>query len=113
MVKSASPASGEVSVTGSPRRYRCLSLVNPANGRRSLPGLDIQKLEPLAELHKLLWLDLRGTKVSDLRPLAGLTQLQHLQLHGTPVTDTSPLAGLADLTIYGGPDGPEAKPRQP
>ena len=79
----------------------------------SLMRLDIHKLEPLAELHKLLWLDLDETKVSDLRPLAGLTKLRRLHLRGTPVTDTSPLAGLADLTIHHGPDGHEAKPRQP
>ena len=79
----------------------------------SLLGLKIHSLEHLATLCRLSFLAIQDTEVSDLRPLAGLTALRRLYLGGTPVTDTSPLAGLADLTIYDGPDGPQAKPRQP
>ncbi len=63
-----------------------------------LPALD--RLPPeVAELHKLIQLNLNNTNVADIGPVAGLTALRHLNMRDTRVRDLSPITGLPELLI--------------
>ena len=47
----------------------------------------VSDLSPLANLTKLVWLDLALTQVSDVTPLAKLTKLEELDLEDTQVSE--------------------------
>ena len=55
-------------------------------------------LSPLADCHKIDYLELNSTSISDLSPLANSQSLRHLNIANCPnVTDISPLYGLTEL----------------
>ena len=72
---------------------------------------DISDISPLADCHKLEYLEINSTNVTDLTPLANLTSLRHLNIGRTAksdvntgddldrprVTDITPLYGLSGL----------------
>ena len=59
----------------------------------------ITDISPLANLTKLVDLNIHTQDISDLTPLSGLTELEELRLAGNSFTDISPLRGLTNL-IY-------------
>lgn len=58
---------------------------------------DISDLTPLRGLTELEELRLAGNSFTDLSPLRGLTSLQYLELTGNDITDITPLIGLTSL----------------
>lgn len=58
---------------------------------------DISDLLPLRNLTALEELRLAGNSFTDLSPLRGLTSLQYLELTGNNITDITPLSGLTSL----------------
>lgn len=55
-------------------------------------------ISPLANCHKIDYLELNSTAFSDLSPLSELQSLRHLNIANCPnITDISPLYGLKDL----------------
>ncbi|MDR6549072.1 stalk domain-containing protein [Paenibacillus qinlingensis] len=81
-------------------------------GIKSLKGLEFAKnlnrlivsnqpltrIDEVAGLSKLTFVDISGTQVSDLSPLQGLTQLGHLSVSGAKVKDLTPLLKLTRLS---------------
>ncbi|MCG8416114.1 MAG: hypothetical protein MI746_18000 [Pseudomonadales bacterium] len=59
----------------------------------------ITDISPLANLTKLVDLNIHTQDISDLTPLSGLTALEELRLAANSFTDLSPLRGLNNL-IY-------------
>lgn len=59
----------------------------------------VTDISPLANLTKLVDLNIHTQDISDLTPLSGLTALEELRLAGNSFTDISPLRGLSSL-IY-------------
>ena len=58
---------------------------------------DISDLTPLSRLTALEELRLAGNSFTDISPLRGLTSLQYLELTGNDLTDITPLSGLTNL----------------
>lgn len=58
---------------------------------------DISDLAPLSGLTALLELRLAANSFTDLSPLRVLTSLQFLELTGNDITDITPLSGLTNL----------------
>ena len=58
---------------------------------------DISDLSPLSGLTSLVELRLAGNSFTDLSPLRGLDSLEYLELTGNSITDISPLSGLTRL----------------
>jgi len=58
---------------------------------------DISDLTPLSGLTSLEELRLAANSFTDLSPLRGLTSLQYLELTGNDITDITPLSGLINL----------------
>ncbi len=58
---------------------------------------DISDLTPLSGLTSLVELRLAGNSFTDLGPLRGLASLEYLELTGNDITDISPLSGLTSL----------------
>jgi hypothetical protein len=58
---------------------------------------NISDLTPLSGLTSLEELRLAANSFTDLSPLRGLTSLQYLELTGNNITDITPLSGLANL----------------
>jgi len=58
---------------------------------------DISDLTPLSGLTSLVELRLAGNSFTDLSPLRGLASLEYLELTGNDITDISPLSGLTSL----------------
>ena len=59
---------------------------------------DISDLSPLSGLTSLVELRLAGNSFTDLSPLRGLNTLEYLELTGNDITDITPLSGLTNLT---------------
>ena len=57
----------------------------------------VTDITPLANLTKLVDLNIHTQDISDLSPLSGLTELEELRLAGNSFTDISPLRGLTNL----------------
>jgi len=57
----------------------------------------VTDISPLANLTKLVDLNIHTQDISDLAPLSGLTSLEELRLAGNSFTDISPLRGLNKL----------------
>ena len=57
----------------------------------------VTDISPLANLTKLVDLNIHTQDISDLSPLSGLTSLLELRLAANSFTDLSPLRGLASL----------------
>ena len=62
-----------------------------------LPKPLIKDITPLSRLTNLLELDIRENQISDITPLANLTNLQALTISVNPITDITPLSGLTNL----------------
>ncbi len=58
---------------------------------------DISDLSPLSGLTSLEELRLAANSFTDISPLRGLTNLKYLELTGNEITDISPLSGLTNL----------------
>lgn len=58
---------------------------------------DISDLTPLSRLTALEELRLAANSFTDLSPLRGLSSLQYLELTGNNITDITPLSGLPNL----------------
>jgi len=58
---------------------------------------NISDLSPLSGLTSLLELRLAGNSFTDLGPLRELTTLEYLELTGNDITDITPLSGLTNL----------------
>ena len=58
---------------------------------------DISDLTPLMGLTSLIELRLAGNSFTDLGPLRGLIALEYLELTGNDITDITPLSGLTNL----------------
>jgi len=58
---------------------------------------DISDLTPLSGLTSLIELRLAANSFTDLGPLRELTNLQYLELTGNDITDITPLSGLTSL----------------
>jgi internalin A len=58
------------------------------------PALDIK---PLANLGKLVTLDLKNNRIRDLQPLTSLKRLQYLSIREASFSGSKPLSGLLDL----------------
>jgi internalin A len=58
---------------------------------------NIGDLTPLGGLTSLIELRLAGNSFTDLSPLRNLTTLEYLELTGNDITDISPLSGLTNL----------------
>jgi hypothetical protein len=58
---------------------------------------DISDLTPLSGLTSLIELRLAANSFTDLGPLRGLANLQYLELTGNDITDITPLSGLTSL----------------
>ena len=58
---------------------------------------DISDLSPLSRLTALEELRLAGNSFTDLSPLRGLSNLQYLELTGNDITDITALSGLTSL----------------
>jgi len=58
---------------------------------------DISDLSPLSGLTSLVELRLAANSFTDLSPLRGLTALEYLELTGNDITDITPLSGLTNL----------------
>ena len=58
---------------------------------------DISDLTPLSRLNSLVELRLAGNSFTDLSPLRGLTTLQYLELTGNNIVDITPLSSLTNL----------------
>lgn len=57
----------------------------------------VTDISPLANLTKLVDLNIHTQDISDLTPLSNLTALEELRLAGNSFTDISPLRGLSNL----------------
>lgn len=63
-----------------------------------IPMCEILDLSPLANCHKLEYLEIFSSNISDLTPLSGLTELRHLNIQNMPMlSDISPLFSLSGL----------------
>jgi large repetitive protein len=58
---------------------------------------DISDLTPLSDLTSLVELRLAANTFTDLSPLRGLSSLQYLELTGNNITDITPLSSLTNL----------------
>jgi large repetitive protein len=58
---------------------------------------DISDLTPLSGLTSLIELRLAANSFTDLSPLRGLSNIQYLELTGNDITDITPLSGLTSL----------------
>ncbi|WP_141134349.1 leucine-rich repeat domain-containing protein [Jannaschia aquimarina] len=85
-------------------RTEALRRINEAQSsnaqRIDLSGLRIDRIpSEIADLKRVLTVDLSGTQVKDLAPIAGMKALRSLNLRDTPVADLTPLADLHDLEL--------------
>jgi hypothetical protein len=62
---------------------------------------EVSNIDALAQLGRLVRLELAYTRVRRLQPLANLRALEVVELSGTPVRDLSPLFGLPELRKVG------------
>ena len=67
--------------------------------RIEIDGTPIGRLEPLANLSKLEFIQFHKCGIVDLRPLSGLTGLVELLLNQNNIVSLEPVAGLTNLRI--------------
>ncbi|SVD77679.1 uncharacterized protein METZ01_LOCUS430533, partial [marine metagenome] len=66
----------------------------------------VSDLSSLAELEKMLWLELDNNQVCDLSPLAGMKELKKLYMENNRVRILEPLLELTRLEIVQGKGNP-------